>query len=351
MPKVSICVPTYNRAHTLRTTLEAILRQTYADWELIVCDDASTDDTESVVNEYQDGRIRYYRNQANKGLYANFNYGISLARGEYVAIYHDHDIYLPNIIERSVELLERYPSASFVHTGLLLIDDGNHPVGVDVRPFPELLAGSDARKLMSDRWHSPVMAATAMVRRSAYECVGPYRFDEFGLGCDLHMWFELCAIGDIAYVRDPQALIRVRQKGQATATFRWEQVKKSIRMHRDHLDSQYSTLSVSRLRRQLRFVLERDVKLASYGLRAVLLEPEDTVREGQQVLKEEASIGVQLLVELTRCSKIAQQLLARVMLQRHYQNVAQDYESQLRSTADYLRHHPSLAEFVTALAN
>lgn len=351
MPKVSICVPTFNRAGTLRTTLEAILRQTYADWEMIVCDDASTDDTESVVKEYQDGRIRYYHNQSNRGLYANFNYGISLARGEYVAIYHDHDIYLPNILERSVELLERYPSASFVHTGLLLIDDGNHPVGVDVRRFPELLAGNDARKLISDGWHSPIMAATAMVRRSAYERVGPYRFDEYGLGCDLHMWFELCAIGDVAYVADPQALIRVRQKGQATAAFRWSEVKKSIRMHKEHLAVVYSIPSIARLRRQLRFMVEKDVKLATYGLRAVLLEPENTVREGQQVLEEEASIGVRLLVEGAKRSKTGQQLLSNTMLQRHYQNVAQDYENQLRSTTDYLRRHPSLAEFLSALTN
>ena len=76
MPKVSICVPTHNRAGTLRNTIEAVLRQTYADWEMIICDDASADNTESVVAEYQDGRIRYYRNQTNIGLDANFNFVI-----------------------------------------------------------------------------------------------------------------------------------------------------------------------------------------------------------------------------------------------------------------------------------
>src|SRR3990170_1950083 len=89
LPTVSLCVPTFNRAQALGRTLESLLRQTFTDFELVVVDNASSDDTTNVVRNFRDPRIRYYRTPTNLGLYPNWNRCLDLARGEYVAVYHD----------------------------------------------------------------------------------------------------------------------------------------------------------------------------------------------------------------------------------------------------------------------
>src|SRR5436309_516341 len=95
---VSVIVPVYNGARYLRECLDSLLHQTYAEFEIIVADDASTDDTPAIIASYGD-RVRSLRQAVNVGIYANANAGIELARGEFVAIYHADDVYDPRIVE------------------------------------------------------------------------------------------------------------------------------------------------------------------------------------------------------------------------------------------------------------
>jgi glycosyltransferase involved in cell wall biosynthesis len=107
LSKVSICIPQYNRCDALRLVLDDLLSQTFKDFTLIVVDDASRENTDQVIHEYKDPRIRYFKNIRNVGLFPNFNQCIQLAEGEYVAIYHNHDRYANDIVEKSVRLKER----------------------------------------------------------------------------------------------------------------------------------------------------------------------------------------------------------------------------------------------------
>ena len=79
---VSVCIPTYNYGRFLGQAIESVLAQTWGDFELVVCDNASTDDTQDVVASFRDERIRSYRNDANIGLFGNFSRCLELARGE-----------------------------------------------------------------------------------------------------------------------------------------------------------------------------------------------------------------------------------------------------------------------------
>ncbi|HEX2037869.1 MAG TPA: glycosyltransferase family 2 protein, partial [Chloroflexota bacterium] len=86
---MSVCISTYNRSRYLRRAIESVLGQTFGDFELIVSDDRSPDDTAEVVAQYRDPRLRYHRNAENLGLVGNYNRCLELARGQYIGIFDD----------------------------------------------------------------------------------------------------------------------------------------------------------------------------------------------------------------------------------------------------------------------
>lgn len=105
MPLVSVVIPTYNRAEFLPRAVESVLRQTVDDFELIVVDDASTDDTEAVVERFDDPRVEYVRHGTNRGGSAARNTGIERSSGEYIAFLDSDDEWYPRKLERQVEEL------------------------------------------------------------------------------------------------------------------------------------------------------------------------------------------------------------------------------------------------------
>ena len=110
-PTVSIGLPVHNGEPTLRRAVDSLLAQDYADFELIICDNASTDNTAEICESYARGdkRIRYYRNEINIGVNPNHDRVFELARGEYFAWFSDDVEYLPGMLTRSVEVLKGAP--------------------------------------------------------------------------------------------------------------------------------------------------------------------------------------------------------------------------------------------------
>jgi len=113
VPRVSIGMPIYNGEVSLPKALDALLAQTYEDFEIVICDNASTDRTEDICKEYvkKDRRVRYYRNLTNIGQIANFNRVFELSRGKYFRWVGCNDWWSPDYIKRCVEALDAHPSA------------------------------------------------------------------------------------------------------------------------------------------------------------------------------------------------------------------------------------------------
>lgn len=103
-PLVSVIIPTFNRRHLIGRALESVLRQTYPNWECLVVDDASTDDTEGVVRSFGDPRILYLRHDSNRGGSAARNTGIEEARGDYLAFLDSDDEWLPSKLQRQIDV-------------------------------------------------------------------------------------------------------------------------------------------------------------------------------------------------------------------------------------------------------
>ena len=111
-PTVSVIIPTYNRAKLLPRAIKSVLNQTFKDFEVIIVDDGSTDNTEEVINEFQkhNKRIKYIRHEKNKGAAAARNTGIKIAQGEYIAFQDSDDEWLPNKLEKQMEIFESAPA-------------------------------------------------------------------------------------------------------------------------------------------------------------------------------------------------------------------------------------------------
>src|SRR5207237_7043535 len=110
MPKVSVIIPTHNRSGFLRLAVLSVLKQTFPDFELVIVDDASGDDTPAVVKRFEDPRIRYIRHERNLRIAAARNTGISNSTGEYVAFLDDDDEWLPSKLQKQVSALDHSAS-------------------------------------------------------------------------------------------------------------------------------------------------------------------------------------------------------------------------------------------------
>jgi glycosyltransferase involved in cell wall biosynthesis len=123
MPFFSIIIPTYNRAHIIKRPIDSILAQTFKDWELIIVDDGSTDDTKEIIESYKDPRIRYVW-QENQERSASRNHGIELAKGEWICFQDSDDEYLPEHLQVLYDGIQTHPDYQVIRTGLLIYEKG-----------------------------------------------------------------------------------------------------------------------------------------------------------------------------------------------------------------------------------
>lgn len=204
-PRVSVVLTTYNRASILGETIGQILAQTYSDFELVIADDASTDNTAEVVERIMkaDKRVYYQRNEKNLGMPGNLNAGIERCRGEYIANLHDGDTYVPQLLERWHDALLRCPKAAFVFNAYRALGPDGETLNIFREP---LMTCNDGTRVLdiyfrSRNFGSPVWG-TVMARRTAYESVGPFDA-RFGFFSDVDMWLRLAGQYDVAYVDEP----------------------------------------------------------------------------------------------------------------------------------------------------
>lgn len=216
-PKVSIIIPTYNRAHYIYEAVESVFAQTYKNYEIIIIDDGSTDNTRETLKRYGD-RIQYFY-QKNMGPPAAMNAGVRRAKGEYYVILGDDDALMPDMLERQVGVLERDPDVAFVCGGVHFMD-GNGQI------YKTSRAGRDREKtfksLLFDNfvWH-----LTAVVRRKVSEEMG--HFDEkLATTHDYDLWIRIAIKYRFEYTDAPLARFR-RHPGNYS---------KSLDLHlKDHL--------------------------------------------------------------------------------------------------------------------
>jgi glycosyltransferase involved in cell wall biosynthesis len=171
VPKVSVIIPTYNRAHFLGEAISSVLGQTFCDFELIVVDDGSQDRTPEVVRSFKDPRIRYLR-QENRGISAAMNAGLAAARGAYIGRLDSDDLWLPEFLEKTVEVLDRRPEIGAAYAISVEMDKNGKPLS-GRRGYPPRFLGDDFSSMLYDDFTSSI---TVLARRACFDRAGG--FDE-----------------------------------------------------------------------------------------------------------------------------------------------------------------------------
>ncbi len=220
---VSVCLPTYNGADYIEEALRSILNQTYQDFELLVVDDGSTDATLDIVQSFSDPRIQVHRNPERLGIPANWNRCLELAGGEFVCLFHQDDVMLPDNLECKVQLLSANETVGFVHSGVeTLVEEsapGSFADWIEDATDDTVWDGSEYfRTLLLNG--NRVCAPTVLARRHALIEQGGFDRD-LGFACDYAMWLRLCLTYRVGFLARP--LIRYRwHGGNASHAYQFE---------------------------------------------------------------------------------------------------------------------------------
>ncbi len=179
-PLVSVVLPTYNGARFIAASIQSCLDQTYSHWELLIVDDASTDETPRLIADYaaQDSRIRVFRHTENKKLPAALNTGFAQAQGEFLTWTSDDNYFHPQALEEMVAFLETHPSVGVVYTDYSEIDEEGHVTRYHTAP--------EARRLVQ----KAAVGACFLYRREVYKTIGDYDETVF-LAEDYDFWLRV----------------------------------------------------------------------------------------------------------------------------------------------------------------
>ena len=215
-PRMTVVIPTYNMAGFLPIAIDSVLAQSFTDFEILVLDNASTDDTPALMARYQDPRLRYVRNAANLGLAGNVHRGCVLARGEYLTFLGADDRWMPAFLAQATAFLDREPGVALVHGPAAWIDGDGRRFGGTGRPWARITPGPQA---MLGAFGAGFCFATMVMRRAAVQATGPMdeRWQEV---IDLWLFLRMCLAGDVGYLDDIWCEYRVHAAAMSMPMYR-----------------------------------------------------------------------------------------------------------------------------------
>ncbi len=227
MPKVTVVIPNYNHAQFLDQRIESVFAQTYQDFELLLLDDASTDDSRAILNRYaEDPRVRTIYNETNSGSpFKQWNKGVQEASGEYIWLAEADDYAAPNLLETLVAELSHNPSVGVAYCHSLYVDKNDQILG-DAE-YTVLDSGKE-------RWTTSFVcegrlecsnylplqctipnASAALFRKEIYVQAG-YADETMQMCGDWQMWIKMLLISDLSFIADPLNYFR-RHSGSVSS--------------------------------------------------------------------------------------------------------------------------------------
>ena len=223
MSKVSVILTSFNHDKHLREAINSVLNQTFTNFELIIWDDASSDDSWNVINEYADPRIKAFRNEVRKRAPWGINKAISgVATGEYIAIHHSDDVWETDKLDKQVVFLDANANIGAVFTNALAITEDGSPLTDESHAYFKIF---DQPNRTRHEWlnhffycGNVLCHPSVLIRKSCYSDCGLYRLG-FAQSTDFDMWIRLCLKNEIHVLPEKLVKLRVRDnEGNASGS-------------------------------------------------------------------------------------------------------------------------------------
>jgi glycosyltransferase involved in cell wall biosynthesis len=217
LPLVSICIPTFNAALTIRETLVSILEQTYVNLVVHVSDNASSDDTLKIIEDIEDPRLVIHRHEINIGGEGNLNRCIQYDEGKYTAIFHADDVYEPEMVKTQVNYLEKNDHVGAVFTEAKTIDSNGRIIGLIGRSFRnngniDLYDFKTLFKTILRRGNF-IVCPSAMFRTDLLKNeIERWRGELFKSSADLDVWLRVATSSYVAFLKKPLMRYRIHDK-------------------------------------------------------------------------------------------------------------------------------------------
>lgn len=228
---ISVVVPLHNYRHFVIETIESIISQSISDWEIIIVDDASTDNPLEVIRPYLNDKIHYIRLDRNKGYGNAKNVGIQSSKGELIVVLDSDDMLTPDSLECRADYLNKHPEIAWIHARAYEFAGVKPPYNFRVK---SRRATKNLKQMLKtgnfkDLWNN-MHAQTVMVRRSVYKKIGLYEPKMLTMG-DKEMWARIQNnIGLPAFINKFVAYYRQHNKQMHRAKWKLRRQKQFKRM-------------------------------------------------------------------------------------------------------------------------
>lgn len=200
---VSIIMPSYNTGIYIKETIESVISQTYKNWELIIVDDCSTDNTDEVVNPFlKDCRIQYIKNKINYGAAMSRNRALRKAKGKWIAFLDSDDLWMPMKLEKQIKFMNQN-GYHFSYTNYIEIDSQSKTNGIRV---------TGPKRITKTRMHNYCWPGCLTVMYDAVE-VGMIQISNIKKNNDYAMWLKVCKKADCYLLDEELALYRRGRNG------------------------------------------------------------------------------------------------------------------------------------------
>lgn len=270
-PRVSVVMPVYNGERYLREAIDSILGQTYKDFEFIIVNDGSTDQSESIIQSYNDPRIRYLKNEQNSKICITLNKGLDAAMGEYVVRMDCDDISYPNRIAQQTAFMDKHQDIAVAGSDLIIFGDNVEDHRYESLRSPEMCK-------MGLIFNSCLAHPSVIIRKSVLDGLNLRYEDEYKGMEDFRLWWQISKDHRITNI--PMVLLKYRKhKGQETQNQNEAYLQTFRRFLEERIQDLHITLSNDQLSVLYDYITNRFEQFDSTRLQILIESYSKIVRE------------------------------------------------------------------------
>ena len=223
MPRVSVVIPSYNHEKYVAEAVQSVLDQTYQDFEIVITDDSSTDNTVKEIEKFRDPRIRLFVHERNGGQFVAMRKCIEEARGEYIAVLNSDDTFLPDKLQKQVLFLDQHPDIAAVFSYASIIDDDGNDFTDTTHPYYSVFKQPNRTR---HEWlnfffykGNCLCHPSVLMRSNCHEGIGYYN-ERYAVFADFDFWIRLCLTDDIHIIPETLTKFRIRRDDANTSAKR-----------------------------------------------------------------------------------------------------------------------------------